>query len=51
MTLLTYQSNADRFEQVYDRLGRDLKAMVQFFRDQVAKQPDPEAYLDGWLKG
>ncbi|HEY9897690.1 MAG TPA: aminopeptidase [Pantanalinema sp.] len=50
MTLLTYQSNADRFEKVYERLGRDLPAMVQFFRDRVAKQPDPEAYLDRWLK-
>lgn len=51
MTLLTYQSNADRFERVYDRLGRDLPAMVRFFRDRVAKESDPEAFLDRWLKG
>lgn len=50
MTLLTYQSNADRFDRVYERLGRDLPAMVRFFRDQVANQPDPEAFLDRWLQ-
>lgn len=49
-TLLTYQSNSARFEAAHERLGRDLRATVQFFRDQVAKQPDPEAFLDRWLK-
>lgn len=49
MTQLTYESNSDRFEQVYERLGRDLPRMVRFFRDQVAKQPHPEQYLDRWL--
>lgn len=50
VTHLTYQGNMNRFEQVYDRLGRDLRAFVTFFKDRVAKEKDPEAFLDGYLK-
>ncbi|HEY9857327.1 MAG TPA: aminopeptidase, partial [Stenomitos sp.] len=49
MTQLTYQSNTDRFDRVYQRLGRDLPKFVRFFRDEVAKDPHPEQYLDRWL--
>lgn len=49
MTQLTYQSNTERFERVYDRLGRDLPKFVRFFRDEVAKDPRPEQFLDRWL--
>jgi len=49
MTLMTYRSNTTRFQRVYDRLHQDLPAMVRFFRDQVAKDPHPEAFLDRWL--
>ncbi len=50
VTHLTYQGNMNRFEQVYDRLGRDLRAFVTFFKDQVSKEKDPEAFLDDYLK-
>lgn len=49
MTHLTYQSNTERFERVYERLGRDLPKLVRFFRDEVAKNPHPEQFLDRWL--
>ncbi len=49
MTQLTYQSNTELFERVYDRLGRDLPKFVRFFRDEVAKDPKPEAFLERWL--
>lgn len=49
MTQLTYQSNTERFERVYARLGRDLPRLVRFFRDEVAKDPHPEQFLDRWL--
>lgn len=49
MTQLTYQSNTERFEQVYDRLGRDLPRFVRFFRDEVARARHPEQFLDRWL--
>lgn len=50
VTHLTYHGNMERFGQVYDRLGGDLRAFVAFFRDRVAKEKDPEAFLDGYLK-
>lgn len=50
VTYLTYHGNMSRFEQVYERLGRDLRAFVAFFRDQVAREPDPEAFLEGYLR-
>lgn len=50
VTYLTYHGNMDRFEQVYDHLGRDLRAFVTFFKDRVAKEKDPEAFLDAYLK-
>ncbi len=49
VTYLTYHGNMHRFEKVYDRLGRDLRAFVAFFRDKVAKERDPEGYLDAFL--
>ncbi|HEY9720480.1 MAG TPA: aminopeptidase [Oscillatoriaceae cyanobacterium] len=45
----TYYNRLDRFEAAYVREGKDLRKLVQFFKDQVAKAPDPEAYLDNWL--
>lgn len=51
VTYLTYHGNMSRFEQVYERLGKDLRAFVAFFRDRVAKERDPEAFLDGYLEG
>lgn len=50
VTYLTYHGNMRRFEQVYERLGGDLRAFVAFFRDRVAKQKDPEAFLEHYLK-
>ena len=50
VTYLTYHGNMQRFEQVYDRLGRDLRAFVSFFKDRVAKEKDPEAFLDEYLR-
>ena len=49
-TFMTYHGQTDRFEQVYDRLGRNLRDFVAFFRENVAKAPDPEAYLETYLR-
>lgn len=49
MTALTYQSNSQRFQKVYERLGRDLPRLIRFFRDEVAPAPNPEQFLDQWL--
>lgn len=51
VTFLTYHGNMSRFEQVYERQGRDLRAFVAFFRDRVAKAKDPEGFLDAYLAG
>jgi len=50
VTHLTYHGNMERFGQIYARLGGDLRAFVAFFRDRVAKEKDPEAFLDSTLK-
>lgn len=50
VTHQTYHGNMQRFEQVYDRLGRDLRAFVSFFKDTVSKQKDPEGFLDAYLR-
>jgi predicted aminopeptidase len=43
----TYQRDLSRFDRIRSRFA-SLKEMVWFFRDTVAKQPDPEAYLTSW---
>lgn len=45
----TYDAKPERFAQAQARFGGDLKATVAFFRDTVAKAPQPEAFLEGWL--
>jgi predicted aminopeptidase len=48
-THATYHGGEARFEAVYQRLGGDLRRFVAFMRDEVARQSDPERWLDGWL--
>jgi predicted aminopeptidase len=48
-THATYFGNAELFDRVYRRLGRDLPRFVAFMRDEVAHQQDPEGYLRRWL--
>jgi predicted aminopeptidase len=43
----TYQRDLSRFERIRTRFP-DLRGMVRFFRDEVARQADPEAYLAAW---
>ncbi len=50
VTFRTYHGNMRRFEQVHQRLGGDLRGFVAFFRDRVAKEKDPEAFLDDYVK-
>lgn len=45
----TYYNRLDRFEAAYQREGRNLRKLVAFFKDHVAKAPDPEGYLNNWL--
>ena len=45
----TYYNRLDRFERAHAKLGGDLRKTVAWFKDTVAKVPDPEAYLDRWL--
>lgn len=49
MTMLTYQSNSQRFQKIYEKLGRDLPRLIRFFRDEVAPARNPEQFLDQWL--
>lgn len=49
MTQVTYRSNLERFGQVLERCHGDLPAMIRLFRDEVAKDPDPAAFVDRWL--
>lgn len=44
----TYESDLGKFDFTRKRFG-SLKAMVAFFRDTVAKQPDPAGYFASWL--
>ncbi|MDB5100575.1 MAG: aminopeptidase [Cyanobacteria bacterium RYN_339] len=46
----TYYNRLDRFEKAFEKQGRDLKATVIFFKDQVAKASDPEKFLDDYVK-
>lgn len=46
----TYYNRLDRFEAAFHKQGGSLKATVQFFKDVVAKQPDPEKFLDDYLR-
>ncbi|MBM3270087.1 MAG: aminopeptidase [Candidatus Sericytochromatia bacterium] len=43
----TYQRDLSRFERIAGRFP-SLPAMVRFFRDEVASQKDPEAFLATW---
>jgi predicted aminopeptidase len=45
----TYYNKLDRFEKAFDKQGRDLRATVTFFKDQVAKAQDPEKFLDKYV--
>ncbi len=46
----TYQRDLSRFERIRGRFPT-LRAMVAFFRDEVARQKDPEAFLAVWETG
>jgi predicted aminopeptidase len=48
-THATYFGNAELFDRVYQRLGRNLPRFVAFVRDEVAHQSDPEVWLRHWL--
>lgn len=48
-TFMTYYGQSASFEAVYEKLGRDLPAFVAFFRDRVAKAPDPAAFVEATL--
>lgn len=45
----TYYNRLDRFESAFHRQHDDLAATVRFFKDVVAKQADPEKFLDDYL--
>lgn len=45
----TYYNRLDRFEAAHRKLGGDLKQTVAFFRDTVAKEKEPEAFLDRFV--
>ncbi|MEB3330688.1 MAG: aminopeptidase [Candidatus Sericytochromatia bacterium] len=47
----TYHQRLDRFERAHERLGGDLRTTVRFFREHVARVPEPEQWLDRWLAG
>ncbi len=49
-THATYNAGQALFEQVYDRLGRDLARFVTFVRVDAAHRADPEAYLREWVR-
>jgi predicted aminopeptidase len=46
----TYYNRLDRFELAFEKQHRDLKATVAFFKDQVAKAPNPEQFLDDYVR-
>lgn len=45
----TYDQRPERFAQAQARWGGDLRRTVRFFREEVAKAPQPEAHLEAWL--
>ena len=45
----TYYNRLDRFERAHAKLGARLKDTVVFFKEQVAKAENPEAFLDAFL--
>jgi predicted aminopeptidase len=49
ISYLTYYNRLDRFESAFNKQHRSLRATVAFFKNQVAKAPDPEKYLDDYL--
>ncbi len=46
----TYYNRLDRFQQAHERLGGDLRQTVAWFKDTVAREADPQAFLDTWLR-
>jgi predicted aminopeptidase len=45
----TYYDQLDDFERAHARLGGSLRETVRFFKEVVARQADPAAYLQRWL--
>lgn len=46
----TYYHRLDRFEMAHRKLGGDLAHTVSYFKETVARDPHPEAFLDNFLK-
>lgn len=48
---LVYYHDLSLYKKVYEKNGSDLKRMVEFVKEVVAKNPgDPEKYLQQWLE-
>jgi len=46
-----YYHDLSLYQEVYEKLGEDLKGMVEFIKRVVEQEPgDPEEYLKNWLE-
>lgn len=45
-----YVHRLDRFEALYEYLGRDLKRMVVLFKEIKASRQDPDSFLEQWMR-
>ena len=46
-----YYHDLSLYQEVYEKLGEDLKRMVEFIKQVVEKESgDPEQYLKNWLE-
>jgi len=45
-----YVHNLDRFEALYESFGRDLRKVVEFFKEVRASNERPASFLERWMK-
>jgi len=45
-----YFHRLDKFEVLYEHFGRDLKKVIQFFKEIRASKEDPNSFLERWMK-
>jgi hypothetical protein len=51
LALARYVTNIERIQRVYEKLGRDLRKTVAFFREiKEVGVEDPQNYVARWLK-
>jgi predicted aminopeptidase len=45
-----YIHRLENFETLYESLGKDLRKMIEFFKEIRASKEEPSSYLERWMK-